>query len=100
MRETLVQQPNVTATPCFCSNSRAFSANSGQSETVTTLNYGGTFATTPKVLITQFDASTNSYVFKVNTRGLSSFQVGWRKPDNSAFGADADTTITWLAIGT
>ena len=32
MRETEVQQPNTTATCSFCSNSRAFSANKGQSD--------------------------------------------------------------------
>lgn len=75
-------------------------AVNGQTETATTVSYGGTFATTPKVQITQLDSGGNSYVFKVRSKTTTNFSVGWRKPDNSAFNADATTEIEWFAVGT
>lgn len=75
-------------------------ATDTQTETDTTVSFPTSFATAPKVVITQFDASSNSYVFRVQSTSTASFVASWRKPDNSAFTANATTQIDWIAIGT
>jgi hypothetical protein len=71
----------------------------GQTDTTTVINFPFAFGGTPIVMLTQFDNATNSYIFHTTARSSTSFTVGVRKPDNSAFNASITTQICWFAVG-
>lgn len=73
---------------------------SGQSETVTTLSYGATFKSVPYVVLSIDSDMINPYVVHANrsTASTTSTQVGIRKGDGSAFGANATVEISWVAF--
>lgn len=75
----------------------------GQTATNTTLSFGATFATTPKVTIAMGalggGAVDPGYAARVSAKTTTGFTIRMSKFDGSAFGANGTVDIDWIAVG-
>lgn len=73
-------------------------AVSGQTESTTVINFHGTFAHTPDVVaVLGTTGPPNPLQLRVTARTTTTFTIGIRKADGTAFGANATFNAFWMA---